>query len=242
MAIFKLGIRIAGESPLPKRNAPPFVDRFRFKTRQGTTLVFVVDIPQQLNVRTIEQVTAGIAYRVREGLVFSGLLCVVNDQHHVPWPLREEDSISDDCEKLASSCGISVIKSEDLARLALGAREYGWSPEQTLFDLSQLGSVGSKPPGSRPVGTVQHFYTKLNVVVIELAEGAEIAIGDILVYKFHRRYYQEEIHELQQNHQDVARARRGKVGVKVALDGKEVTIGASVFAMSDESFGLGRWL
>jgi hypothetical protein len=237
MALAKLEIRHLTDSPLapPEAiSALPCLDRYRFALADRLTAIFIVDLPTVCDARTVEQVATAVAYRARQGTSFASVLCVVNDQNGMPWTLRLSDSISEEAERLAECCGISLIKSDDLARLALGVRSYGWFTAETLAELLKPGWVGRTPPGGRFIGTVGHFYSKLGVVSIDLSEGVKIREGDFLVYRHDEMYYQECIECMQQNFRKVEEALEGKVGIKVSLARREFRIGSPVFVVPKE--------
>ena len=104
--------------------------------------------------RDVEQVAAAVAARTRAGVPVSSVLAIINDQNGMPFELRVHETISENCRAIAEACGIGLVKTEDLARLALGAQEYGWPAAVIMEDLLTPGWNGGVPAGSQKVGVV----------------------------------------------------------------------------------------
>ena len=200
-----------GDSPLP------MLDRFRIYRGGGSTLVFILDLDGVVNLRMIEQVAAAVGARGCSGVRFTSVLCLVNDQNGVPFELRRHDSISDDCVRFADACSIGLVKSEDLARLALGVREFGWAAEDTFDTLLCPGLNGRVPLGARRVGFVRHFYSMHRAASVELDGNVRISVGAVLVYRLRRRFHQEPIASMEQNRTAVDQAQHGKVGIVIGV-------------------------
>jgi hypothetical protein len=223
--------RMLTDSPPPPAVPLPYFDRFRIARERHLALVFIVDTHETVTERTVEQIAAAVAIRTREGLEVSAALCVVNDQNGVPWVLREASSIAEQCASLAVACGISLVKTEDLARLATGVRTQGWSVDVAMEALLKPGWVGREPPGAIYLGRVLHFYDRIGVASIELTGEMKVEVGDILVYRLRDRYHQETIASIQQNHTDVTVAQHGRIGVPISLLRAQLPMGALVYRM-----------
>ena len=76
---------------------------------------------------------------------------------------------------------------------------------------------------------VVHCYARPNAAIIELNGEATISVGDFLVFRLRRRFYQLEITSMQQDDRPVERAQLGEVGVIVSLNGDKLPIGWDVF-------------
>ena len=64
------------------------------------------------------------------------------------------------------------------------------------------------------VGRVTHFFSKINVAVIELT--APIAVGDRLVFKGPNTDFEQAVESMQIEHENVQRAEAGQsIGLKV---------------------------
>lgn len=64
------------------------------------------------------------------------------------------------------------------------------------------------------VGRVTHFFSKINVAVIELT--APIAVGDRLVFKGPNTDFEQTVESMQIEHENVQRAEAGQsIGLKV---------------------------
>lgn len=64
------------------------------------------------------------------------------------------------------------------------------------------------------VGTVTHFYDKINVAIVKLT--APLKAGDPLVFKGHTTDFKQNADSMQLDHKDVTEAAKGdEVGIKV---------------------------
>lgn len=234
MAFAKLNLVNVSDSPPIPSDALPYFDRYRVTHDGRLVLVFLLDTHEQISERNIEQIAAAVGIRLRLGLAVSAVLCIVNDQNGVPWELRVPASISEGCVQLAQACGISLVKTDDLARLALGVRQHEWSADVAFDSLIRPGWTGREPPGAEYVGKVRHFYAEPGIASIELSGGAKVAVGDSLAYRLRRRFHQQVVSSMQQNHQHVNEARLGNIGVPVSLTRSDLPIGAPVFLMPQQ--------
>jgi len=229
MAFVKLGITALGDTP-PVADLPlPHHDRYFISQNGKLTLIFLLDLELVVGERDIEQIAAAVAARTRGGVSVASVLVIVNDQNGMPFELRPHETISENCRAIAEACGIGLVKAEDLARLALGVQEYGWPAAAIIEDLLTPGWNGRAPAGAQKVGVVVHYYARPKAAIIELNGEATISVGDILVFRLRRRFYQIENTSMQQDDRPVERARLGEVGVLVPLNGAKLLIGEDVF-------------
>lgn len=64
------------------------------------------------------------------------------------------------------------------------------------------------------VGHVSHFFTKINVAVVELK--APLAVGDHILFKGPTTDFEQVIESMQIEHEDIERAEAGQsIGLKV---------------------------
>jgi putative protease len=64
------------------------------------------------------------------------------------------------------------------------------------------------------VGRVTHFFSKINVAVIELT--ASLAVGDQIVFKGPNTDFEQAVESMQIEHENVQRAEAGQsIGLKV---------------------------
>ena len=64
------------------------------------------------------------------------------------------------------------------------------------------------------VGHVSHFFTKINVAVIEL--GAPLAVGDTILIKGPTTDFEQVVGSMQIEHENIERAKAGQsIGLKV---------------------------
>jgi hypothetical protein len=229
MAFAKLRIPDLSDSPLVADSPLPHHDRYFIWQDGKLTLVFLLDLELVVEERDIEQIAAAVAARTRSGLSVSSVLVIVNDQKGMSFELRTHETISENCQAIAEACGIGLVKAEDLARLALGVQEYGWPALTIVEDLLAPGWNGRAPAEAQKVGMVVHYYARPKAAIIELNGEATISVGDFLVFRLRRRFYQIEITSMQQDNRPVERARVGEVGVIVALNGDKLPIGWDVF-------------
>ena len=239
MAFAKLGITGLGDTP-PVADLPlPHHDRYFISQNGKLTLIFLLDLELVVGERNIEQIAAAVAARTRGGLSVSSVLIIVNDQNGMPFELRQHETISENCTAIARACGIGLVKAEDLARLALGVREYGWPAATIIEDLLAPGWNGRAPAGAQKVGVVVRYFARPKAAIIELNGEVMISVGDFLVFRLRRRFYQIEITSMQQDNRPVEQARLGKVGVTVALKEDKLPIGWDVFCIPKQAYSRG---
>jgi hypothetical protein len=231
LALARMGVRDLVDSPPSSSSPLPFLDRFRIEREGRTILIFLLDLDSTITDRIVEQVAAGVAARVLEGLTVARVLCILNDQNGVPFQIREAESISAECLEIAKACKIAIVKAEDLARLALGVQKYGWPNAENSRDLLRPGRSGRDPHGARKVGVVGHYYDKIKIVQIVLDGDVSVSVGDVLAFRLRDGFHQETITSLQQNHAAVKTARMGTVGLPILLGRNEVPLGWDVFLM-----------
>lgn len=71
------------------------------------------------------------------------------------------------------------------------------------------------------IGRISHYFSKLNVGVLELTKG-EILIGDTIHVKGHTTDFYQKVQSMQEEHSQVESAKAGQsVGLKVEGDVRE---------------------
>lgn len=81
------------------------------------------------------------------------------------------------------------------------------------------------------VGKITHFFSKINVGVLELTEG-EIHIGDTIHIKGHTTDFYQKVQSMQVEHAPVEAAQKGEeVGLKVEASVRE---GDLVFKVTED--------
>jgi hypothetical protein len=84
--------------------------------------------------------------------------------------------------------------------------------------------------GEVKIGTITHYFSKVQVAAIELTDG-ELAVGDTVHIKGHTSDFTQEIDSMQIDRVDVPRAGQGQsVGVRVA---EHARVGDEVFKIVD---------
>ena len=77
----------------------------------------------------------------------------------------------------------------------------------------------------KKVGKVTHYYDRLQVAIVKLS--SPIKVGDHLRYQKEDREHEEEVVEMQSEHQVIEKAKKGEeVGIKVS---QKVKKGDEVF-------------
>ncbi len=184
----------------------------------------------------LQHVATRVLALKQKGTAFSSVLCVVNHQNGLAWQLREvEKAIPDDVVQTAVLCGITLITTVDLLLLVLASDSYKWDGGRIRAILSDPGRQGACPPCCTRVGTVNHFYEKLQVVSVALDPSASIRTGDMLVLRLPDRYHLQPIDSIQVNKYAVAEAHgRDHAGIKTALHRGDVPLGSVVFIEEKE--------
>ena len=218
------------DSPPPPRGRDGQFDRYRIVSGTDTKLIFVLDTHAQINTENIDHIWETVDSRTRDGLRVSSVLAVVNEQNGVQWDLRRPLPLIDGVDELAKSRRIALVRTEDLARLMIGLRRYGWSHQMAYQSLLMSGWNPCSPPGAVYVGVVRHFYAQPSVASIDLV-GEEINSGNTLVYRLRDGFHEEVIRSMQQNNVSVESARSGRVGVVVSLGRSELPIDSAVCVM-----------
>ncbi len=68
--------------------------------------------------------------------------------------------------------------------------------------------------GKAEVGKVTHFYSKINVAVVQLT--APLSVGDTILIKGDTTNFEQTVDSMQIEHQNIQRAEAGKaIGLKV---------------------------
>jgi translation elongation factor EF-1alpha len=81
------------------------------------------------------------------------------------------------------------------------------------------------------IGKITHFFSKINVGVLELAKG-EIHIGDTIHIKGHTTDFYQKVESMQVEHAPVETAQEGmEIGLKVESSVRE---GDLVFKVTEE--------
>jgi putative protease len=76
------------------------------------------------------------------------------------------------------------------------------------------------------IGTVSHYFGKVNVAAIDLTDG-DLAVGDTIHIKGHTSDFTEKVESMQIDRVDVPRAEKGQgVGIRVS---EHARVGDEVF-------------
>lgn len=66
----------------------------------------------------------------------------------------------------------------------------------------------------KPIGTIEHYYSKLGVGIVKLSDS--LKVGDQIKVKGHTTDLEQTVDSIQINHQDVQTAKKGDVvGIKI---------------------------
>jgi putative protease len=80
------------------------------------------------------------------------------------------------------------------------------------------------------IGTVSHYFGKVNVAAIELTEG-DLAVGDTIHIKGHTSDFTEKVESMQIDRVDVPKAEKGQgVGIRVS---EHARVGDEVFKVME---------
>ncbi|MCR4275001.1 MAG: hypothetical protein NUW02_03060 [Candidatus Campbellbacteria bacterium] len=72
----------------------------------------------------------------------------------------------------------------------------------------------------KQIGTVSHWFDKINVAVIKLTE--PLAVGDTIKIKHGNEEFEETVSSLQVDHEDVEKTKKGdEAAVKLSQKAKE---------------------
>lgn len=229
IAFAMLGLDELEDSPPPPTGIDlPFFDRYRFRTGDICHLIYVVDTPEPLGSHVLKDVVTASMIRRREGLTIGATICVINDLNEVPWQTRDYNRGDIEFRNLISACALSVVRTDDLARLALGVRKYKWPKNAAFLDLVKVGLRGTTPPNATRIGHVLAYFPRINVLGIELTGGVEVKVGHLLAVRLFDGYYQCEITSMQQHGVAVESATFGQIGIKTEIAAR-VAIGASAY-------------
>jgi hypothetical protein len=69
------------------------------------------------------------------------------------------------------------------------------------------------------VGTVKHFFTKINVAIIDLT--GKLSVGDSILVKGPATDFEMKVDSIQIEHKNIQSAEGGEVGLKMAMNAKE---------------------
>lgn len=230
LALAKLKLYNIEDSPLELSLAIPHKDRFRFKCNEKLVLVFLIDRDGFLEHQDIEQIAATVGLRTRQGLLVASAICVINDQRFIPFDQRNHDSLPASCLEIAEAYRVSMVKSEDLARVALASRELGWDPKPIIEDLLEPGRRAVSPLGSQTIGKVVDFYARPRAAIIDLNGQVEVVVGDTLIIRCGKRYVKQSIESMQQDSVAVERAKYGEIGIVVDTSNAKLK-GCEVFLL-----------
>jgi hypothetical protein len=229
MAFAKLGIKDVRDSP-PIADLPlPHHDRYCIWRAGKMSLVFLLDLQVTVEERDIEQIAAAVAARTRSGAPLSSVLVIINDQNGMSFELRVHETIPEKCSAIAEACGMGLVKAEDLARLALGSQNYGWNSDVIMDDLLTPGWNGGVPARAQKAGVVTEYFAKPKAAIIELNGDVMVSIGDFMIFRLRKRFYQLEIPSMKQDDRLVDQARVGEIGVIVELGGDKLPLGWDVY-------------
>lgn len=231
MAFAKLGIKDVRDSP-PIADLPlPHHDRYCIWRAGKMSLVFLLDLQVTVEERDIEQIAAAVAARTRSGAPLSSVLVIINDQNGMAFEICVHETIPEKCRAIAEAYGIGLVKAEDLALLALGSQKYGWNADVIMDDILTPGWNGGVPAGAQKAGVVTEYFAKPKAAIIELKGDVTVSVGDFLIFRLRKRFYQLEIPSMQQDSRPVEQARVGEIGVIVALDGDKLPLDWDVYWM-----------
>ncbi|MBI2027114.1 MAG: hypothetical protein HYS98_04840 [Deltaproteobacteria bacterium] len=91
-----------------------------------------------------------------------------------------------------------------------------------MFGLFRRKQKEVQPPAPQqkkikvlPIGTVTHFYNKIQVAIIDI-ENDHISLGDILFIKGPKTRFRQRVKSIEYNHQKISKAPEGyQIGLQV---------------------------
>jgi HPt (histidine-containing phosphotransfer) domain-containing protein len=156
---------------------------------------------------------------------------IINHQRNLPALDRNHDTVFTPQQiEDAENHDIALLTTWNLFCLIRGMIQWKWPPEAIRDLLYENGRISAVPAQYRPIGNVTHFWDKLGVVTIVLAEGAVLRRGDTLGFVLSDRFHEERAESLQIDKQPVTDAQGGDtIGHKTSLKRSAVPDGTTVY-------------
>ena len=131
------------------------------------SLVFCLECDGLIDATTVSHAAARVLAHIRSaGSEWRGL-CIIHHQRHLPPELREtEKAISEDVNRIANECGLTLVTASDLCLLLIGAAVYKWDIGEVQDILFLPGRQGSSPPAYKKIGSYEHFYDRQSVMSV----------------------------------------------------------------------------
>ncbi len=107
-------------------------------------------------------------------------LVVVHDRKDVEWTTRSTEGVDAMINTSASTAGIGIVRSHDLARFASAAWLNKWAESEIAQELLRPGWGRLPPVHTKEVGQVRRYFPQRNVISIQLNGQADVSIGDML--------------------------------------------------------------
>jgi len=146
---------------------------------------------------------------------------IVNHQRNLP-PLDRGNAFTPQQEKDAEGNDITILTTWDLFLLIKGAMRWKWNHKIIRELFYGAGRISSLPSIYKPLGKIIHYYDKISVVEMTIAEN-ELRRGQQIGYLTPTEYLEEKVISLQIDNKDVEKASPGQiVGIKTLYSKKQL--------------------
>ncbi len=163
-------------------------------------------------------------------------LSLVNHQRNLPALERDHANAFTNAQiQDAKQNGTGLMTTWDLFRLVRGMVRWGWPSETVKNVLYGQGQLSRLPSHYTVVGSVAHYWTEQRVISIDIT-GHLLRVGDRAGYLFADGFFEEEVTSLQVDKKSVREANPAqRVGMKTALERREVPVGTVVYCVGNRS-------
>ncbi|MEZ6035505.1 MAG: hypothetical protein R3C17_20605 [Planctomycetaceae bacterium] len=193
-------------------------ERWRIDGDEFPVFVFLFQLVKEFELTDYEELRTRIEARRSEECHKFSAVAIVHELKDLDWTLHSNKPIPAGIDKQAQADSIAIIRTDDLARFASGARRFDWLDSDIQLQFTSPGWSRLFPPNSVSAGVVKRLYPKLQVLSVQLNGQHSVSVGCFMYLRLRDKFVRFKVESMQENGAEVEIATVGLIGLHIGDD------------------------
>jgi len=193
-------------------------ERWRIEGDHGPIFVFLHQLVKGFELADYKDLFKRIEARRAEGSCEFSAVAIVHELKDLDWTLHSSKPIPAEIDQKAQTDGIAIIRTDDLARFASGARKFDWLDSDIQLQFTSPGWSRMLPPNCVSAGVVKKLFPEIQVLSAELNGQHTASPGCLMYLRLRDRFVRFKVESIQENRAEIATATVGRIGLRIGDD------------------------